>query len=1039
MAAIKPIEGRSVHQIQSGQVISEGLTSVVKELVENGLDAHATSIEVRFKNNGLDAIEVIDNGDGISPDNYESIALKHWTSKLTSYADLDSVTTFGFRGEALSSLCALSDLQIITAMASEAPKGTKLDFDMSGKLKSRTVTAAQKGTTVLVENILKTLPVRRKELERNIKREYTKVLGILQAYAGVCVGVKFSVFNQPAKGRRAPVFATKGNPTVRENISNVFGAKALSALVPMNLEFEMKPTRKGFQKGVEPQEKVVKIVGFISRPVVGEGRLAPDRQMFFVNGRPCILPQVARAINEVYKHFNVTQSPFIFADIRLDTNAYDVNVSPDKRTILLHDQAEMMESLKVSLADLFDHHEQTVPNSMTQTKTQNLKQMTLDKTAAYPTQTTQKVMEDDSAQEDDTDYYAPPKLLNVLSSSPSRAAAFNSLSLGQSPAAAAGSNVKGKGKEVDLVPSFQSFKKNPDKASGPSEEPDSADAEDHEDMEEDVALPPLHLESQGFMSRASTSAVPTASYRSPRRPQQGTATIKIGDREPVTAGGNSPPNSPSKRRKVDNRSTIGRGKKTGISKFSSALGRFAAPGTKLPPPTADDEESEEDQLMDEDEDSPAAVGDNQSDGEAVQGDEAKDAAVAEAMMLDRDEQDDGTISVIEIMAAEPPTEDDTPLFLPNPNSDAGSDDDPEEEEDKEATPKSPADDEEYIDEHYISEEQNRQQSTQKAARLLKEAEEKSAQQPTTEALERALRILEDSHKLSTKNTVRFVSTSVTKLQDRVHDLSKAPTATAAKHVAVSPTQNKSSSSTNLEEPDTLAEARLNLTVTKQDFLEMQIKGQFNKGFILATRADDLFIIDQHASDEKYNFEKLQEVTVVQNQRLVVPKKLGLMAMDELVVIDHNETFRKNGFVIEVQHDAPVGEKCRLVSLPMSKETVFGLDDLEELIHLINEDPGNPSVRCSKVRKMFAMRACRKSVMVGRALTKKGMEVLVKHMGELDKPWNCPHGRPTMRHLSDLDQASYWRGRDQDRDGGLKWGSDSWAETWLALEAPEDAE
>jgi len=125
---------------------------------------------------------------------------------LTSYADLDSVTTFGFRGEALSSLCALSDLQIITATAAEAPKGTKLEFEMSGKLKSRSVTAAQKGAAVLVENIFKTLPVRRKELERNIKREYTKVLGILQAYAGVCVGVKFSVFNQPAKGYAAIFF-----------------------------------------------------------------------------------------------------------------------------------------------------------------------------------------------------------------------------------------------------------------------------------------------------------------------------------------------------------------------------------------------------------------------------------------------------------------------------------------------------------------------------------------------------------------------------------------------------------------------------------------------------------------------------------------------------------------------------------------------------------------------------------------------------------------------------------------------------------------
>lgn len=97
---------------------------------------------------------------------------------------------------------------------------------------------------VLVENIFKTLPVRRKELERNIKREYAKVLGILQAYAGICVGIKFSVFNQPPKGRRTPVFATKGNPTTRENIANVFGAKTLSALVALDLKFNMKPTRR---------------------------------------------------------------------------------------------------------------------------------------------------------------------------------------------------------------------------------------------------------------------------------------------------------------------------------------------------------------------------------------------------------------------------------------------------------------------------------------------------------------------------------------------------------------------------------------------------------------------------------------------------------------------------------------------------------------------------------------------------------------------------------------------------------------------------
>jgi DNA mismatch repair protein PMS2 len=175
-------------------------SSAAKELIENSLDAGATSIEVRFRNYGLDSLEVIDNGSGISPENYDSIALKHFTSKLTSYSDLDNVTTFGFRGEALSSLCALSDFTVVTATENEAPKGTKLEFENSGKVKSKSMVAAQKGTSVTVSGLFKNLPVRRRELERNVKRDYSKVLNLLQAYASVCVGVKFSVWNQPAKG-----------------------------------------------------------------------------------------------------------------------------------------------------------------------------------------------------------------------------------------------------------------------------------------------------------------------------------------------------------------------------------------------------------------------------------------------------------------------------------------------------------------------------------------------------------------------------------------------------------------------------------------------------------------------------------------------------------------------------------------------------------------------------------------------------------------------------------------------------------------------
>lgn len=131
-------------------------------------------VDVRFKGNGLESIEVQDNGVGISIENYETVgesftvcmaffallmlvpALKHYTSKLASYDDLSSLQTFGFRGEALSSLCALSNFHLVTARADDAPKGTRLDFEISGRLKSTQVVASTKGTTVAVENLSQT-------------------------------------------------------------------------------------------------------------------------------------------------------------------------------------------------------------------------------------------------------------------------------------------------------------------------------------------------------------------------------------------------------------------------------------------------------------------------------------------------------------------------------------------------------------------------------------------------------------------------------------------------------------------------------------------------------------------------------------------------------------------------------------------------------------------------------------------------------------------------------------------------------------------
>ncbi|XP_072453941.1 mismatch repair endonuclease PMS2 isoform X2 [Notamacropus eugenii] len=201
-----------------------------------------------------------------------------------------------------------------------------------------------------------------------------------------------------------------------------------------------------------------------------------------------------------------------------------------------------------------------------------------------------------------------------------------------------------------------------------------------------------------------------------------------------------------------------------------------------------------------------------------------------------------------------------------------------------------------------------------------------------------------------------------------------------------------------------AEDELRKEISKDMFAEMEIIGQFNLGFIITKLNADLFIIDQHATDEKYNFEMLQLHTVLQGQRLIIPQTLNLTAVNEAILIENLEIFRKNGFDFIIDELAPVTERVKLISLPTSKNWTFGPQDIDEMIFMLSDCPG-VMCRPSRVRQMFASRACRKSVMIGTALNKNEMKKLITHMGEIEHPWNCPHGRPTMRHIASLNIIS----------------------------------
>ena len=918
-------------------------------------------------------------------------------------------------------------MTVTTCLPEDVPKGTKLTFEASGKLSGTTVVASQRGTTVSVEKLFHNLPVRRRELERNIKREWQKVINLLNQYACIQTNTKFSVSQQPTKGKRIIMFSTKNNPTTRENIINIFGAKATTALVPLDLTLEMEPSSLGsaLQQTVDVHSisKEVKIIGHVSRPAHGEGRQTPDRQMFFINGRPCALPQFAKTFNEVYKSYNSTQSPFIFADIQLDTHMYDVNVSPDKRTILLHDQGQLLDSIRSSLTELFDSHEYTVPTSELARAQQTPSRLqTLNRASSAST----PVADDPGSSSQRTPRSSQAPLVTPSLRSGSRQADHLIDRWVQRKAA-----VEDVSEDEEMVVDDVPLKEDA-LAAQRSTKFGALDMREHsqeteidlyeatpragEGNEADIASSPesnvqageedkLESKYEQWVSNTTSRQIPAVTHLKETERGINGMTRQTPVKRPTESiqmhiGDPSTPSGSSKRRKLGDLT------ETVVE---------AAPAGAAEQETDDDVEDEENAEGgedDEEDEEPEEEQTRPSFGTGLTQKFAAGGSAAPTPML-------GRHSETRARSRRRDSRSESGLFV--------------EEEASESEREEPrADDVEEPDElsnHESGGESEGRESGELA--VTNQSLEDDTQQDEgsgkpeaadTQALARATNLQANAKRKDT--TLDLVQTISIDELDVFNSIG-----TWTEHLTLRDT--RASSQLGVEDITAAdAESKLSLIIQKSDFGKMRVAGQFNLGFIIAVRpsesggrettssaSDELFIIDQHASDEKYNFERLQDTTVVQSQRLVHPKRLELTALEEEIVMQNTEAIEANGFKIDVNTDGdyPVGSRCQLTSLPLSRETVFDVRDLEELISLLGDEASESKhiPRPSKVRKMFAMRACRSSIMIGKALTRNQMYNVLGHMGELDKPWNCPHGRPTMRHLCRLQS---WEERSWGGDG-----------------------
>ena len=314
MPHIQVLDQITIDKIAAGEVI-ERPASIVKELVENAIDAGSTSVKVEIKDGGISLIRIMDNGCGIPASEVRSAFLRHSTSKIQSVEDLAHITSLGFRGEALSSIAAVTRTEVITKTA-DAELGTRYVIE-GGKEVSIEETGAPNGTTFLVHQLFYNVPARRKFLKTPMT-EAGHVQDLLMHLALSHPEVAFQFINNGQEKLR-----TSGNGKLKDVIYSIYGRDVAANLIEIDHE-----------KGG------LRISGYLGKPVITRGNR--NFENFFVNGRYVKSPMISKSLEDAYRDFTMQHKfPFAVLHFHVNGDEIDVNVHPTKMELRFQRQQEV--------------------------------------------------------------------------------------------------------------------------------------------------------------------------------------------------------------------------------------------------------------------------------------------------------------------------------------------------------------------------------------------------------------------------------------------------------------------------------------------------------------------------------------------------------------------------------------------------------------------------------------------------------------------------------------------------------------------------
>lgn len=330
MPHITVLDQSTINKIAAGEVI-ERPSSVVKELLENAIDAQATAVTVEIRDGGISYIRVTDNGCGIPKEEVPLAFLRHSTSKIKSVEDLFTVSSLGFRGEALSSIASVAQVELITK-TSEQLSGTRYQIE-GGVERSYEEVGAPDGTTFLVRNLFYNTPARQKFL-KTAQTEGSHVAALVEkiAMSHPDISIRFIQNNQNR-------LHTSGNHNLKDIIYTVFGREIAANLLP-----------------VESEQEVLQVHGFAGKPVIARSNRSFEN--YYINGRYVKSGLIGKAIEDAYKPFMMQHKyPFVLLHISIEPEYLDVNVHPTKMELRFRNGEQVYQMIFQAISQALSHKE----------------------------------------------------------------------------------------------------------------------------------------------------------------------------------------------------------------------------------------------------------------------------------------------------------------------------------------------------------------------------------------------------------------------------------------------------------------------------------------------------------------------------------------------------------------------------------------------------------------------------------------------------------------------------------------------------------